>query len=257
MKAVRKHKVRLLPIDGEHSAIFQCLQGSRRKEVRKLILTASGGPLWNASRAELRDTTPEGALAHPVWKMGRKISVDCATMMNKGLEVIEAHWLFGVSPANIEVVIHPQSVVHSMVEFVDGFIIAQLGWPDMSLPIQYALTYPKRVASNGRRLSLTEQGQLTFAKPDPDKFPCLKLACRAVEQGGTMPAVLSAANEEAVNAFLGRRLSFPGIAAVNEGVMDAHGAASGPTLDEMLAADRWARDEAQRLILAAGKEPSR
>jgi len=228
----------LLPVDSEHNAIFQCLHGNRDQEVHKIVLTASGGPFYNED--------PE-ALDHPTWDMGAKISVDSATLMNKGLEVIEAHWLFGVDVERIEVVIHPSSVVHSMVEFVDGSIIAQLGKSDMRLPIQYALTYPERIESNVDRLSITEVSPLEFFKPSLEKFPCLGLAYEAAKAGGTMPCVLNAANEAAVEAFLRRGLGFRDIPRVIESVMSEHKVKGEPTLDELLAADKWARECASSL----------
>ena len=234
----------LLPVDSEHSAIFQCLSGNRDQEVQKIILTASGGPFYGESVGSLDEVTPEQALEHPTWSMGAKISVDSATLMNKGLEVIEAHWLFGVDVENIEVVIHPSSVVHSLVEFIDGSIIAQLGQNDMKLPIQYALTYPKRMESKVERLSITDVSPLEFFPPSFDRFPCLGLAYDAAGEGGTMPAVLNAANEVAVDEFLQRRLRFSDIPAVIERVMREHSPVAEPTLEDVLAADAWARQNA-------------
>ncbi len=235
----------LLPVDSEHSAIFQCLQGSREpKKIHKIVLTASGGPFYNESVEALERVTPEQALEHPTWQMGEKISVDSATMMNKGLEVIEAHWLFGVEIEKIEVVIHPTSIVHSLVEYIDGSIIAQLSRSDMRLPIQYALTYPERTESRLERLDITKVSPLEFFPPDFDKFPCLRLAYEAAKTGGTMPAVLNAANEVAVEEFLQRRLGFRDIPAVIEHVMNEHLSIKNPTLDDVLAADQWARESA-------------
>jgi 1-deoxy-D-xylulose-5-phosphate reductoisomerase len=234
----------LLPVDSEHSAIFQCLCGNRNQKVHKLILTASGGPFYN-KKIDFADITPEQALAHPTWRMGAKISVDSATLMNKGLEVIEAHWLFGVDVENIEVVIHPTSTVHSMVEFVDGSLIAQLSQNDMRLPIQYALTYPERLPSEVKRLDLTRISPLEFFPPRFDDFPCLRLACEAGKIGGTMPAVLNAANEVAVEEFLQQRLNFRDIPALIEHVMADHVTVDNPSLDDILSADRWARETAR------------
>ncbi len=240
----KKTGATLLPVDSEHSAIFQCICGNREQEIHKIVLTASGGPFYNESPKTLEDVTPEQALRHPTWDMGKKISVDSATMMNKGLEVIEARWLFGVDVDRIEVVIHPSSVVHSMVEYVDGSIIAQLGRSDMRLPIQYALTYPERIESAVQRLSVTDVSPLEFFKPSFERFPCLRLAYDAAGAGGTMPAVLNAANEVAVEEFLQRRLGFCGIAEMIERVMNEHTVEPDPTLGRVLAADEWARERA-------------
>jgi 1-deoxy-D-xylulose-5-phosphate reductoisomerase len=243
----RKNNATLLPVDSEHNAIFQCLCGNRDHDVHKIVLTASGGPFYGESPETLENVTPEQALNHPTWDMGAKISIDSATLMNKGLEVIEAQWLFGVDIDKIEVVIHPSSVVHSMVEFADGSIIAQLGKTDMRLPIQYALTYPERVETSVERLSITDVSPLEFFKPSFEKFPCLRLAYEAARAGGTMPAVLNAANEVAVEEFLGRRLGFGDIPRLIEDVMQKH-AATGETppgeltLEDVLVADKWARE---------------
>ncbi|RJP75385.1 MAG: 1-deoxy-D-xylulose-5-phosphate reductoisomerase [Candidatus Abyssobacteria bacterium SURF_17] len=234
----------LLPVDSEHSAIFQCLCGNREQKIHKIVLTASGGPFYNTSTEALANVTPEQALAHPTWSMGAKISVDSATLMNKGLEVIEAHWLFGVDVESIEVVIHPTSVVHSMVEFLDGSIIAQLGRNDMKLPIQFALTYPDRMECPVERLDITEVSPLEFFPPKLDKFPCLALAYEAAKVGGTMPAVLNAANEVAVDEFLQRRLHFQEIPTIIERVMRDHQPVADPRLGDILAADEWARESA-------------
>jgi len=238
----REKGVALLPVDSEHSAIFQCLSGNRDQEIHKIVLTASGGPFYNNGQDALEKVTPEQALEHPTWNMGAKISVDSATLMNKGLEIIEAHWLFGVGVDKIEVVIHPSSIVHSMVEFVDGSIIAQLGKTDMRQPIQFALTYPERIKSKVDRLSITDVSPLEFFKPSFEKFPCLGLAYEAARAGGTMPAVLNAANEVAVEEFLQRRLSFCDIGRVIERVMTEHTPVDEPGLEEVLAADAWARE---------------
>jgi 1-deoxy-D-xylulose-5-phosphate reductoisomerase len=206
--AARSRGVALLPVDSEHSAIFQCLEGHRRSDVQRIVLTASGGPFRTLPKAELDRVSVAEALQHPTWKMGAKITVDSATLMNKGLEVIEARWLFDVSPERVDVVVHPQSVIHSMVEYIDGSVIAQLGVADMGIPILYALTYPARLPCNAARLALTEIGSLTFEEPDTDRFPCLALARRALGEGGCAPVVLNAANEVAVAAFLDGRIRF-------------------------------------------------
>ncbi|MBI5119099.1 1-deoxy-D-xylulose-5-phosphate reductoisomerase [Candidatus Poribacteria bacterium] len=238
----RKHGATLLPVDSEHSAIFQCLHGNAGQKIHRIILTASGGPFYSKDAEALEDVTPEQALDHPTWNMGAKISVDSATLMNKGLEVIEAHWLFGVEIEKIEVVVHPASVIHSMVEFIDGSIIAQMSRSDMRLPIQYALTYPERVESRVKRLNLTEVSPLEFFPPSFEKFPCLRLAFEAARSGGTMPTVLNAANEVAVEEFLQRRLRFSDIPGVIEHVMGEHASVTDPTLEEVMAADHRARE---------------
>ncbi|MCR4433122.1 MAG: 1-deoxy-D-xylulose-5-phosphate reductoisomerase [Caldiserica bacterium] len=240
-RAIKEGGGRLIPVDSEHSAIFQCLQGESMEAVDKIVLTASGGPFWRRNPAELERVTVEEALAHPVWKMGKKITVDSATLMNKGLEVIEAHYLFGLPPEKIEVLIHPQSVVHSLVRFKDGAMLAQLSVPDMRLPIQYALLYPERLPSLVRTLDLAEVGKLEFQRADLERFPALRLAYLALEMGGTAPTVLSAADEVAVEAFLGGRISFTRIVQVVEEVLSCHVPLSGETLEEVLEADRWAR----------------
>ncbi|MHB8090961.1 MAG: 1-deoxy-D-xylulose-5-phosphate reductoisomerase [Syntrophales bacterium] len=236
--------VRIIPVDSEHSAIFQCLQGNDPRSVRRIILTASGGPFLHATRKELEAVTPGQALKHPNWKMGRKISIDSATMMNKGLEVIEASWLFGLAATKIDVLVHPQSIVHSLVEYCDGSVIAQLGIPDMRIPIAYALSYPQRLNRSGGRLDLAAAGGLTFLKPDFERFPALGLSFRAAEAGGTLPAVLNAANEIAVTAFLEEQVGFYGISRVVEMVLARHERKEEPSLAEILEADRWARVEA-------------
>lgn len=236
--------VPLVPVDSEHSAIFQCLDGRPRDHVARIILTASGGPFREASPEELAAVTPEEALRHPVWSMGGKITVDSATLMNKGLEVIEAHWLFGVPPEAIDVWVHPQSVVHSLVELVDGSVLAQLGVPDMGLPIQYALTYPDRWPGASPRLDLTRYGELRFEPPRTDRFPSLALAYAALRQGGTMPTVLNAANEVAVELFLAGKLAFMGIPRLVEAVMDDHDPVAVESLEDVMLADGWARRRA-------------
>jgi len=233
---------RVLPVDSEHNAIFQCLDGRDPSTVKRLILTCSGGPFRKASTSDLAAVTPEQALRHPTWSMGRKISIDSATLFNKGLEMIEARWLFGIPMEKIDVVIHPQSIVHSMVEFVDGSIIAQMSATDMALPIQYALTYPERYAGACAPLDLTTVGRLDFEAPRTDLFPSLDLARRAGTAGGTLPAVLNAANEAAVDAFLAGRLSFPGIWEAVAHAMDTVPFVEHPTLDQLIEADRAARE---------------
>ena len=241
MNSVQAHGVRLLPVDSEHSAILQCLQGEDPSSVKRLILTASGGPFRSLDAARLELTTPDEALAHPTWRMGRKITIDSATLMNKGLEVIEAHWLFGLPAENIHVVIHPQSIIHSLVEFADGSTKAQLGIPDMRMPIQYALTYPERPPAPHPRLDLAALGQMTFEEPDLTRFPCLGLAYEALRKGGTTPAVLNAANEVAVGLFLDRKISFPMIATLIEATVQGHTPVANPTLDDLLRVDAETR----------------
>jgi 1-deoxy-D-xylulose-5-phosphate reductoisomerase len=229
-----RHKATIIPIDSEHSAILQCLVGEDPDTVARLILTASGGPFLNADKKIFPDITPEDALSHPTWKMGRKISIDSATLMNKGLEVIEAHWLFHLPPEKIEVLIHPQSIIHSMVEFKDGSVKAQLSIPDMKLPIQYALTYPDRHPSQLRRIDFAKLGQMTFLQPDRGKFECLDLAYGALKQGGTAPAILNAANEIAVALFLDRKISFDKIPRIIEYAIEKIPSVSTPTLDGIM-----------------------
>jgi 1-deoxy-D-xylulose-5-phosphate reductoisomerase len=250
MAAVKRHGVALLPVDSEHNAIHQCMRAGRGKEVKRLILTASGGPFRQTPISKLAKVTPKQALAHPNWKMGQRITIDSATLMNKGFEVIEARWLFGTDLEKIQVVIHPQSTIHSMVEFVDGSILAQLGPTDMRMPIQYALTYPERIASNGCALDWTMLRKLEFEDVPARKFPCLALAKEALRQGGAWPCALNAADEIAVAAFLERRLPFPGIAAVIERVLERTPRNTMRTIDDVLAADlearRMAREEVGR-----------
>lgn len=243
----RRGQGKLIPVDSEHSAIFQCLQGEQRKAISKLIITASGGPFRTWSSAELATVTAAQALKHPKWKMGPKITVDSATLMNKGLEVIEARWLFDIPYPQISVIVHPQSTIHSMVEFHDGAIIAQLGIPDMRIPIQYALTYPNRAENDLPRLNLLEVAQLSFEAPDLVKFPCLQMAFDAGQEGGTMPAVMNAANEVAVAAFLQGDIQFTKIPQIIAAVMDAHHNNMIPELPVILEADRWARAKALSL----------
>ena len=247
MNEARKYGVRVLAVDSEHSAIFQCLDGKPSNSVRKLILTASGGPFRDKSlwpKEKFSEITVERALKHPSWVMGRKITIDSATLFNKGLEMIEARWLFDIEVARVGVVVHPQSIVHSMVEFVDGSLLAQLSTPDMCLPIQYALTYPDRAASERVQTNFPKIGTLTFEEPDVERFPALELARRAGEIGGTLPAVLNAANEIAVEAFVNRKINFPQITELVRRTMDAHKTVSHPTLEQILEADSWARRSA-------------
>jgi len=244
MSEARKNGVRVLAVDSEHSAIFQCLDGKPPASVRKLWLTASGGPFRDKTawpKEKFSEITVERALKHPSWVMGRKITIDSATLFNKGLEMIEARWLFDIEMARVGVVVHPQSIVHSMVEFVDGSLLAQLSTPDMCLPIQYALTYPDRAASERVQTDFPKIGSLTFEEPDLERFPALELARRAGEVGGTLPAVLNAANEVAVEAFVNRKINFPQITETVRRTMAAHRVVSHPTLEEILEADAWAR----------------
>jgi 1-deoxy-D-xylulose-5-phosphate reductoisomerase len=246
-QAVAASNGQLLPIDSEHSAIWQCLQGEEPygERVQRLLLTASGGALRNTPVEALASVSPTEALQHPTWTMGPKITIDSATLMNKGLEVIEAHWLFGLSFECIDVLIHHQSVIHSLVEFIDGSVKAQLGVPDMRLPIQYALAHPRRLPAPAPRLDLTSVGQLTFESVDTRKYPCLALAYEAGRRGGTYPTVLNAANEEAVARFLSHALPFTGIAELIDAALQAHTPTPSPSLDEVLAADTWARTVAR------------
>jgi 1-deoxy-D-xylulose-5-phosphate reductoisomerase len=255
MAAAKKAGRELLPVDSEHNAVHQCLRGGTHGEVRRLVLTASGGPFRKTPIADLESVSPEQALAHPNWKMGNRITIDSATMMNKGFEVIEARWLFGVRPDQIDVVIHPQSTIHSMVEFVDGSILAQLGPTDMRMPIQYALTYPERVASNPVALDWRKLRRLDFAKVSTRRFPCLRLAREAMKKGGALPCALNAADEVAVAAFLERRLPFQGIAEVIERVLARTPRIRFEKMDDVLAADaearRTAKEEVERLSAKA------
>ena len=237
MREAQKNGVRVLAVDSEHSAIFQCLDGKPSDSVRALWLTASGGPFRTMPKEEFAAITVERALKHPSWVMGQKITIDSATLFNKGLEMIEARWLFNIGMERVKVVVHPQSVVHSMVEFVDGSMLAQLSTPDMCLPIQYALTYPARVCSERVQTNLAKLGQLTFEEPDAERFPALGLARRAGEAGGTLPAVLNAANEVAVSAFLNRQITFPQISQIVARVMHHHAVVTHPDLNQILAAD--------------------
>ncbi len=242
---VEKHGVKLLPADSEHSAIFQCLQGVPQDGLRKILLTASGGAFRDWPVEKLPEVKVADAIKHPNWSMGRKITVDSATLMNKGLEVIEAHYLFGVDYDNIEIVIHPQSIIHSLIELQDTSVLAQLGWPDMRLPLLYALSWPERVYTNWERLNLVKSGDLTFREPDHQKYPCMGLAYAAGRSGGSMPAVLNAANEQAVALFLEEKIHYLDIARCIEFVCDRHqnNNQQNPALDDILAADKWARQE--------------
>jgi 1-deoxy-D-xylulose-5-phosphate reductoisomerase len=248
MEEARKNKVPILPIDSEHSAIFQLLQGQQKKALRRIILTASGGPFWNRPLRRTKKITGKEALNHPNWKMGPKITIDSATLMNKGLEVIEAGWLFQVSLDQVAVLIHPQSIVHSLVEFQDGSILAQMGLPDMMIPIAYALSYPKRLPLDGPALDLVQLSGLTFYQPDLNKFPCLKLALEAGKAGGSLPAVLNAANEIAVSAFLEGRLDFQDIPVVIQETLSGHIKIRPRNIEDILAVDHWARRQAKSWI---------
>ncbi|MCP6762744.1 MAG: 1-deoxy-D-xylulose-5-phosphate reductoisomerase [Fischerella sp. CENA71] len=242
---IEKHGIKLLPADSEHSAIFQCLQGVPKGGLRKILLTASGGAFRDWPTEKLAEVTVADALKHPNWSMGRKITVDSATLMNKGLEVIEAHFLFGLDYKDIEIVIHPQSIIHSLIELQDTSVLAQLGWPDMRLPLLYALSWPERIYTDWERLDLVKAGNLTFREPDHKKYPCMQLAYAAGKAGGSMPAVLNAANEQAVALFLSEKISYLDIARCIESVCDRFSSqnCSNPTLDDILVADQWARQE--------------
>ncbi|WP_248477327.1 1-deoxy-D-xylulose-5-phosphate reductoisomerase [Tepidibacter aestuarii] len=242
MNEAKKMGVDILPVDSEHSAIFQCLNGENNREIEKIILTASGGPFRNKTKEELINVTKNEALKHPNWSMGRKISIDSATLMNKGLEVIEAKWLFGVEASDIDVLVHPQSIIHSMVQFIDGSVIAQLGNPDMKLPIQYALSYPSRINNDYERLDLAKISSLTFEKPDVQTFSCLKLAYECLEKGGTYSTVLNAANEILVSEFLDDKIKFYDIPIYIEKALEKHSSIKEPTLEEILHIDNWSRE---------------
>ncbi|WP_298268120.1 1-deoxy-D-xylulose-5-phosphate reductoisomerase [Geobacter sp.] len=248
MELVRENRVKLYPVDSEHSAVFQSLEGQSRKDVKRIILTASGGPFLNLPLDQLDRVSISDALNHPNWSMGQKITIDSATMMNKGLEVIEARWLFDTPAEQIDVNIHPQSIIHSMVEYVDGCVMAQLGVPDMRAPIAYALTYPGRIPTGVKPLDLTELSGLSFFRPDFRRFPALSLAYRSLSDGESMPAVMNAANEVAVEAFLKGRIGFTAIAAAIERTMDSHTPHTLSSLDEVLGVDLWARNRARELL---------
>ena len=251
MDAVKRQGVRLLPVDSEHSAILQCIQGENVSAIRRLILTASGGPFRDLPIDQFHSITKDQALAHPTWRMGNKITIDSATLMNKGLEVIEAYWLFGLPKERIEVIIHPQSIIHSMVEFVDGSVKAQLGVPDMRIPIQYALTYPERASTLSPTLDFSRNGTLTFAAPDTTRFRCLSLAYDALQAGGTAPTVLNAANEVAVQMFLRGKIGFSDIPALINSALCEHEPIDHPMLDDLLEVDRITRDSIERRISVA------
>ncbi len=246
----RKHGVRIFPVDSEHSAIFQSMEGHRREDIRRLILTASGGPLWDMPKEQMQHVKPEQALLHPNWKMGAKITIDSATLMNKGLEVMEARWLFDIPMHQIEVLIHRESIIHSLVEYRDGSVIAQLGCPDMRTPISYAMNYPERMPLDLPSLDLAAIGKLTFHKPDHDRFPCLGLGYEALRTGGTMPATLNAANEIAVAAYLDGGIGFLDIPEVIRSTMEAHRTQDVTNLEQALEADRWAREKSGSLVRA-------
>jgi len=248
MKIARAQGSHVIPVDSEHSAIFQSLRGHRRQELKQILLTASGGPFLRKKTEELEKITPEMALCHPTWEMGAKVTIDSATLMNKGLEIIEARWLFDVPLDRIKVLIHPESIIHSMVVYHDGSVIGQLAVTDMRIPIAYAMSYPERLPLGLDPPDFVDLGALSFQEPDMERFPCLKLAIEACRQGGTFPAVLSAANEVAVNAFLSHRISFGQIAGITEAVMNQHTPASKPGLSDILQADAWARQIAEENI---------
>lgn len=247
-KRASKKGVKIIPVDSEHSAIFQCLEGNRRDDLRRIILTASGGPFLKFTGNQLKKVSLDQTLRHPNWKMGKKITIDSASMMNKGLEVIEAKWLFNVDINAIDVLIHPQSIVHSMVEFIDGAYLAQMGVPDMKIPIAYALTYPERIINDLPSLNLVKTGHLEFYKPDMKKFPCLKIAYTAGHCGGTAPAVLNAADEVAVAAFMNKKICFIDLPKIIEKVLTLHRVINNPSLDDILQADLWARRETNKII---------
>ncbi len=249
IKEAKLSSAKIIPIDSEHSAILQCLKNEQKDSVEKIILTASGGALYNFTETALKNVSVEDALNHPTWKMGNKVTIDSATLMNKGLEVIEARWFFNIPANKIEIVIHPQSYLHSMVQFIDGTIIAQIGEHDMKIPIQYALFYPNRISNNFSRLELTKVGQLTFKKPNFNKFPCINLAYHALETGGTMPAVLNGANEIAVNAFLNSKISFSAIPLIIQNTMKEHKPKYNPNINDILDADYWARERALKFCI--------
>lgn len=251
MKMAAKRNAKILPVDSEHSAVFQALACGRREDLRRIILTASGGPFRRFSAQQMQNVTVKDALAHPTWQMGPKITVDSATMMNKALEIIEARWLFDLPPNQIDVVIHPQSIVHSLVEFKDGSVLAQLSPPDMKLPIQYALTWPERREGPAKKLDLTQSMQLDFEPPDEDRFPALRLGREVAQTGGTAGAVLNAANEAAVAAFLAGEIPFMKIVPACESVLQHHPFDSNPTLEELLRLDHWARQEISRWICSS------
>jgi len=248
MDEIEKNKVSLMPIDSEHSAIFQCLNGENINEIEKITLTCSGGPFKNYTKEQLKNATKDDALNHPTWNMGAKITIDSATLMNKGLEVIEAHWLYHIPYEKIEIVIHPQSIMHSLVQFHDRSVIAQLGLPDMKIPIQYALSYPKRLPSSSKPLNLAEIKNLEFKEPDFEAFPCLKYAYEAGGIGGTLPAAMNAANEVAVWSFLGDKIRFFDITILIKMAMDSHSLIKNPTIQEILDSDKKTKEETRKII---------
>ncbi len=251
MEEARQSRVQILPIDSEHSAIFQSLLGHRKDSIERLILTASGGPFLNLPVSKLQEVTVKDALQHPNWEMGKKVTIDSASLMNKGLEVIEAHWLFDLPVEKIAVQIHPQSIIHSMVEYVDGSVIAQMGIADMRVPISYALSFPHRLPLRLPRLDLPQKGGLTFQAPDPDRYPCLKLAYQAIRTGETMPAVLNASNEVAVNGFLDGTIRFTEIPLLIQRVVEDHDLKPVRTIEDILKADHWARERARAVLYTA------
>lgn len=254
MELAGRYRAPILPVDSEHSAIFQCLQGSHGAPIEKIHLTASGGPFREWSREEIAKATKDKALNHPKWHMGNKITIDSATMMNKGLEIIEARWLFGVSPEKINVVVHPESIIHSMVEFADGAVIAQLGHPDMREPIQYALGYPERLTLDNRKLDFAEIASLSFFAPDPERFPALRLAYEALGRGGNMPCIMNAANEEAVAAYLRDEIDFYGITDVVEKCMAGVDFVKDPSLDDIFSTNGIARSRAREIIVSRTRQ---
>jgi 1-deoxy-D-xylulose-5-phosphate reductoisomerase len=247
MKAAEEHGVKMLPVDSEHSAIFQCLEGRKNSDISKVILTASGGAFRDSTIEQIKNAKLKDALTHPTWSMGQKVTIDSASLMNKALEIIEAKWLFGVTPEQIEVVVHPQSIIHSMVEFVDGTVIAQMSVTDMKFPIQYALTYPEKVTGGLEPLKLTELCNLSFHKPKKDIFPSIDFAYRALKTGGTLPAVMNAANEVAVEKFVKSEISFIDIWKIIEKTMNAHNTVMSPTLQQIIDADKWAKEYAEKM----------
>jgi 1-deoxy-D-xylulose-5-phosphate reductoisomerase len=257
MELAAQKNARILPVDSEHSAIFQAMQAGQPREIERIVLTASGGPFRGKTRAELADVSPEQALKHPTWNMGRKITIDSATLMNKALEIIEARWLFNLRPEQIEVIIHPDSIIHSFVEFTDGSVLAQLSPPDMCLPIQYALTYPDRVPGPAKRLDWRELRSLNFQQPDRDTFTALDLGYEVARRGGTCGAVLNAANEAAVDAFLKGDVAFLDIPRVCREILDHHNYSERPSLSELSALDRWSRQEVLRWITAKAYSQTR
>ena len=248
MRRVRRNRVKILPVDSEQSAIWQCLEGREKRQIRKIYLTASGGPFKNYNSQQLKDISVKDVLSHPCWSMGKRITVDSATLMNKGLEIIEAMWLFNLDLSQIEVIIHPEAIIHSMVEFLDGVILAQLSITDMRIPIQYALTYPHHLENTLKPLDFFKLKKINFQKANMKRFPCLRLAIEAAEEGGSIPCVLNAADEVAVDAFLNKRINFTDISRIIAQVMNRHKKINDPDLEEILAADDWARDKAREII---------